>query len=318
VIFESYGRADATDAASRIKLSLEENGYQVWIDREHLTEDEPDFWHPIEQALKSSEVVIALISPHSRRLEGDVEISPRMSVCHNELIAAVQMDKTVVCVTVVECKPPLAIAHYDPIPFTNWSKSPDAYHQGIQEILYWIEEGLASPQPHRRYSNYVDNLSQDKLSFPEELTATDDFVGREWLIKDKLETWLKSNSRCFVIEAEPGTGKTALVAELVRRNQDDHILAYHFCNAQNKDTVKPERFVRSIAAMRPRGKKDTSLPFWRGSTNWAGRTVTTSEPTCAGGQAGQSRCSLSSPTCSPRRLMSRLSALMPRSPCSSR
>jgi TIR domain len=249
VIFESYGRADATDAASRIKLSLEENGYQVWIDREHLAEDEPDFWHPIEQALKSSEVVIALISPHSRRLEGDVEISPRMSVCHNELIAAVQMDKTVVCVTVVECKPPLAIAHYDPIPFTNWSASPDAYREGIQEILYWIEEGLASPRPHRRYSNYVDNLSQDKLSFPEELTATDDFVGREWLIKDKLETWLKSNSRCFVIEAEPGAGKTALVAELVRRNQDDRILAYHFCNEQNKDTVKPERFVRSIAAI---------------------------------------------------------------------
>jgi hypothetical protein len=249
VIFESYGRADATDAASRIKLSLEEHGYQVWIDREHLAEDEPDFWHPIEQALKSSEVVIALISPHSRRLEGDVEISPRMSVCHNELIAAVQMDKTVVCVTVVECKPPLAIAHYDPIPFTNWSTSPDAYRKGIQEILYWIEEGLTSPHPHRRYSNYVDNLSEDKLSFPEELTATDDFVGREWLIKGKLEPWLKSKSHCFVIEAETGTGKTALVAELVRRNQDDRILAYHFCNAQNKDTVKPERFVRSIAAI---------------------------------------------------------------------
>jgi hypothetical protein len=29
VIFESYGRSDATDAAEKIKLSLRENGYEV-------------------------------------------------------------------------------------------------------------------------------------------------------------------------------------------------------------------------------------------------------------------------------------------------
>jgi hypothetical protein len=249
VIFESYGRGDATDAAEKIKLSLRENGYEVWIDRDHLAPDERDFWQPIETALKGSHVVVALLSPHSRRLEGDMSANPRMSVCHNELISAVQMDKTVVCVTVTECKPPLALIQYDPIPFTNWSSSPEAYSDGLKEILHWIHEGLSGPTPRRRYSSYVDNLSQDKLTFPEEMTASDTFVGREWLIRGKLENWLKSNSRCFMIEAETGTGKTALVAELVRRNQGDRILAYHFCNSQNEDTVKPERFVRSIAAM---------------------------------------------------------------------
>jgi len=247
IIFESYGRGDATEAAQRIKLSLQEKGYNVWIDREHVAPDDQEFWKPIEQALKGSDVVVALLSPHSRRLEGDLGTDPRMSVCHNELIAAVRMDKTIVCVTVVECNPPLAVIQYDPIPFTNWNSSPDAYLEGIREILHWIREGL-STRPHRRYSSYVDNLSQDKLSFPEELNAKDNFVGREWLITDRLERWLESNSPCFVIEAEPGTGKTALVAELVRRNHGDRILAYHFCNSQNDDTVKPERFVRSTAA----------------------------------------------------------------------
>ena len=248
-IFESYGRGDATDAAEQIKLSLRQEGYDVWIDREHLAADEQDFWHPIEAALKSSQVVVALLSPHSRRLEGDLGANPRMSVCHNELISAVQMDKTVVCVTVMECKPPLALIHYDPIPFTNWNSSPEAYGNGLREILHWIQEGLSSPQPRRRYSSYVDNLSQDKLTFPEEMSASDNFVGREWLIRGKLDSWLETGPRCFMIEAETGTGKTALVAELVRRNHGDRILAYHFCNSQNEDTVKPERFVRSIAAM---------------------------------------------------------------------
>ena len=149
----------------------------------------------------------------------------------------------------MECKPPLALIHYDSIPFTNWNSSPEAYRNGLQEILHWISGRVSSPQPRRRYSSYVDNLSQDKLTFPEEMSANDNFVGREWLIRGKLDSWLETGPRCFMIEAETGTGKTALVAELVRRNHGDRILAYHFCNSQNEDTVKPERFVRSIAAM---------------------------------------------------------------------
>ena len=43
-IFESYGRGDATEAAEKIKTSLREHGYDVWIDREHLAPDERDFW----------------------------------------------------------------------------------------------------------------------------------------------------------------------------------------------------------------------------------------------------------------------------------
>jgi hypothetical protein len=87
------------------------------------------------------------------------------------------------------------------------------------------------------------------LSFPEELTAKENFVGRDWLMK-RIGDWLDDGGEnCFLIEVEPGNGKTALVAELVRRNDGDRILAYHFCNSQNEDTVNPRRFVRSIAAM---------------------------------------------------------------------
>jgi TIR domain len=249
VIFESYGWGDAADIARRIKASLEEAGYEVWIDSEIISPDEADFWKPLEAALGHCELVVALLSPHSRRLEGDLSASPWMSICHNELIMAVQMRKTVVPATVIECRPPLAIAHYDPIDFTKWPSSPEAYRAGIEEILHWIREGLSKPEPRRRYSAYVANLSHDRLSFPEELAAKDSFVGREWLM-GRLEAWLESDGeKCFLIEAEPGSGKTALVAEQLRRNDGDRILAYHFCNSQNRDTVDPRRFVRSIAAM---------------------------------------------------------------------
>jgi hypothetical protein len=248
IIFESYGWDDSTEIANRIKATLQEAGYDVWIDRERIGPDERDFWRPLEQALDKSELVVALLSPYSRRLDNDVARSPWISICHNELIMARNMNKTVVPVTVIDCKPPLAIVHYDPIDFTNWQSSPETYRTGIEEILHWIGEGLSRP-PRRRYSNYVDNLSGDRLSFPEELIAKENFVGREWIM-GRLQAWVEREAeRCFLIEAEPGTGKTALVAELVRRNDQDCILAYHFCNSQNEDTISSRRFVRSIAAM---------------------------------------------------------------------
>ena len=189
--------------------------------------------------------MVALLSPYSVRLTSDMANAEGISVCHNELILAVRMKKAVISVTVIECEPPLAINHYEPIDLTNWQSSPTAYQEGIEQILHWIREGLAD---RRRYRIFVDNLSQDRLSFPEEQTAALGFVGRDWVMT-RLDSWLASDSRCLLVEAEPGSGKTALVAELLRRNPGDRILAYHFCNSQREETVDPRRFIRSLAAM---------------------------------------------------------------------
>jgi hypothetical protein len=245
VIFESYGWRDAGDIAKRLKTSLEHAGFEVWIDREHIRPDAVDFWSPLQQALEKCKLVVALLSPLSVRREREISAADEFSVCHNELIMAVRMKKAVVSVTVVECEPPLAINVYDPIDFTGWSRSPAAYDQGVEEILHWIHEGLAD---RRRYRIYVDNLSRDHLTFPEEQTAELDFVGRDWLMNE-VDAWLEGDRKCLLIEAEPGSGKTAFVAELLRRNPADRILAYHFCNSRREDTINPRRFVRSLAAM---------------------------------------------------------------------
>jgi hypothetical protein len=243
VIFESYGWRDAGEIAKRLKASLEHAGFEVWIDKEHIKADAIDFWSPLQQALEKCKLVVALLSPHSVRGEGAE--AKDVSVCHNELVMAVRMKKAVVSVIVVECEPPLAINLYEPIKFTDWSRSPAAYDQGVQEILHWVQEGLAD---RRRYCIYVDNLSRDRLTFPEEQTAALDFAGRDWLMRE-VDTWLDGDRKCLLLEAEPGSGKTAFVAELLRRNPGDRILAYHFCNARREDTTDARRFVRSLAAM---------------------------------------------------------------------
>jgi hypothetical protein len=245
IIFESYGWRDAADVAKRLKTSLERAGYEVWIDRGHIRPDAVDFWSPLQQALEKCKLIVALLSPHSVRRESEISVADGVSVCHNELVMAVRMNKAVISVIVVECEPPLAINLYEPIDFTDWNRSPAAYDHGVEEILYWVREGLAD---RRRYCVFVDNLSRDRLTFPEEQIAELDFVGRDWLL-DEVDAWFGANKKCLLIEAEPGSGKTAFVAELLRRNPGDRIVAYHFCNSRREDTINPRRFVRSLAAM---------------------------------------------------------------------
>jgi hypothetical protein len=242
VIFESYGWGDAGDIARQVKGSLEEAGFEVWIDSEHISPHDPHFWLALEGALNKCELVVALLSPHSVRLEGELATAHGTSVCHYELMMAVRKEKSVIPIVVIDCDIPLAIIRYEPLLFTEWS-TPEAYRKGLQQVLRAIGDVRAGD---RRYVIYVDKLAPYDF-FAELRTAAGSFVGRDWLLT-RLEAWVEGNGRCFLIEAEPGTGKTALVAELVRRNSGGRILAYQFCNALKPDTVNARMFVRHIAA----------------------------------------------------------------------
>ncbi len=243
-IFESYGWADAGDIAQQLKTSLEAAGYEVWIDREHLRPDDEHFWLALEAALNHCSLVVALLSPHSVRLDGERGTPHGASVCHYELMLAVRKDKPVLPVVVIDCNTPLAIIRYEPFRFTDWRASPGAYREGVSEILRALEQIRSGD---KRYVIYVDKLAPYDF-FAELKTGAGTFTGREWVLA-RIEEWLPGNRRCFLIEAESGSGKTALIAEMVRRNDGGRVLAYHFCNALKPDTVNPRLFVRFIAAM---------------------------------------------------------------------
>lgn len=74
------------------------------------------------------------------------------------------------------------------------------------------------------------------------------FVGREWLL-DKIEGWRFHDERAFLIEGEPGLGKSSVVAQLINLNPDGLVIAHHCCQADVAETLHPGRFVQSIAAM---------------------------------------------------------------------
>ncbi|MEA5593459.1 ATP-binding protein [Rivularia sp. UHCC 0363] len=78
---------------------------------------------------------------------------------------------------------------------------------------------------------------------------TKNFTGRRWIF-DKIDEWLnkenKQNNRFFLLTGRPGTGKSAIAAQLTKIRKD--IKAYHFCRAGDVETVRPNRIFRSLAA----------------------------------------------------------------------
>ena len=95
------------------------------------------------------------------------------------------------------------------------------------------------------FTRYIDRL-------------TDRFTGREWLFEKHINPWLEkenSNEQFYLLTGEPGVGKSAIVAELIKRwqtqpgdEEQGRLAAYHFCRAGDVETVRPGRVLRSIAA----------------------------------------------------------------------
>ncbi len=93
--------------------------------------------------------------------------------------------------------------------------------------------GFAAPEIRGDIHDF-SRLIQDK---------TEGFVGRRWVF-DAIGRFTRENPRgYFVLSGDPGIGKTALMAELVKRERFPH----HF-NVRQEGIQRPEQFLRNICA----------------------------------------------------------------------
>jgi hypothetical protein len=246
-LFLSYGRSDAKDLADRLKADLEARGFKVWQDTHRIRKGK-EWEQEIVDGLRSTQLVIALLSPHAVRKATDPDnTGSDDSVCLDELsFARFDCKVPIVPVMAIPCPPPFIIFRLDYLDLQAWKESDDQYQQGLRRLIESIEAGLRGEPP--RYRLWEDRLQPfDFASYLHDKRR--DFSGRQWLF-DQIDAWRAASAgeRALLLTGDPGIGKSAIVAQLALLNPGGQVLASHCCRANTPETLRPGRFIHSLAA----------------------------------------------------------------------
>jgi WD40 repeat protein len=240
-----------------LQHDLEAYGHAVWLDKQQIHSG-ASWEEQIEVAILGHEVFVSLLTPHAvRRPDG---------VCLDEISLARYGGRKIVPVMVLQCRPPLGIYRLDWVDFQEW-QMPGRYEAGLRRLLAAVE---GEAQVEGTYARLFATLKP--LDFGAEVARlTRDFTGRAWLFAE-LDAWLADPaSRVFLLTGNPGSGKSAVLAQLVQR--DPRVAAYHFCVASLADSLDPFRFARSVAA-----QLATQLPGYRAALEAADLAATETDP----------------------------------------
>lgn len=128
------------------------------------------------------------------------------------------------------------------------------FYRALQQLETGIRDELA--QLREAFQQYLD-LNQPRLPIPQYCEAlindrTQNFVGRGFVFEAIRDFLQKNPKGYFVLEADPGVGKTAIMARLVQLFEGSCIT--HF-NIQAQGIVKPEQFLANICTQLIEGYK---------------------------------------------------------------
>lgn len=224
-----------------------------------------DWRQRIQEGIRQSSHMLALLSAHSSRKPG---------VCREEVALALGPLKsyvyTILVQPVSEVCPPLILSQRQWLDMSDWRERQQ--QPGFED---WFDEQFAQVvralRDKSNFSGEMDELQRtlNPLSQISHLRfAERGFVGREWLLGrlgagwppvgapptpdseplGAIERWAISDphKRVFLLCADPGWGKSAVIARLAHA-QRARVLAVHFCRHDEEYTRQAARVIRSIA-----------------------------------------------------------------------
>jgi WD40 repeat protein len=245
-LFLSYGSRDASAAANQLRQDLTLRGFEVWQDSYSIPAGRE--WEiAIIDALRQSQAVVSLLSPHAVRRGPSGKKQVDDSPCLDELSAArFDVGIPIVPAMVELCEVPFSLARLQYADLTAW-QTPSFYSTAVEQLVQDIEAALAGTP---RLRSVLTGLApRDDMPFLRNKRT--DFEGREWLFAS-IEQWLDvsdvSEERALLITGDPGIGKTSIVAELVHR-EDPRLIGYYCCRADAPTSLRAFEFVRSLVAL---------------------------------------------------------------------
>jgi hypothetical protein len=241
-IFISYGRADASALATQLEVELRREGFDVWLDTSQLRGGRS--WEAqIEQALHATDVVVALLSPHSTRRNSE----SGDSVCLDELaLARYSQPPTpiVPVLAVADASIPFTVFRLHHLDFVGALFSASVFAQKVQELVVALDAAKAGKVSYRSWTHWL-RPGPDFERFL--YSKHHHFVGRDWLFS-LIHDWLRNtNELALLIKGDPGVGKSSIIAEMAFGRIAASAVITYCCQFDVPETLRPATFVRSVA-----------------------------------------------------------------------
>ncbi len=235
-VFISYAHQDASEFALRLTRELREQCFIPWLDVERGIPVGARFDVSIENGIRESDVLLAVLSEHSLTAE---------SFCRNEILFAQSKHIPVIPLRIADVDPPIQIFN---VQYLDAFANPRSAREALPEALR-TAVAMGSPAQYPAQAAGIPSewwAASSDLDFSEELARHGgSFVGREWLFRHIREILARPETRLLFLSGDAGVGKSAIAAQLTTQL---NVRAVHFCTKTIPESCRPSAWVRGVVS----------------------------------------------------------------------